>query len=148
MLTLVGCESEGLGMSVEFTQSNVPKPLPAALAEATAGELRLAAGGMGKGQAQQVVNALTAGFAAETAPAGDLMFVKFSLRNRRMDHPARASAILEASCIWTPAGGSASGLAIEVRTHSIPLEQEGQLKYLRDEALAGMVRELAEKISE
>ena len=115
---------------------------PAVLTEAKAGKLKIAVGG----NDQSLTEALAVAFNTKKPPAGDLIFTKLSIRNRSMRHPPRASAEIDATCIWIEAGGTATGFDVTVRTHSISLDDESQLKYLRDQALEGMVTELAEAL--
>ena len=145
-LLLSGCGNNELGMKIKITEITAPSAIPTIVTKANAGKLRIAVGGIPIKQSQPLTEALADAFNAKKPPAGDLTFAKLSVRNRTMEHPSRASAEIDATCIWIEAGGEATGFEVTVRTHSIPLDNKSQLKDLRDQALAGMVRELAKAL--
>ena len=145
-ILLSSCGNDELGMKIKIEEITAPSSIPTMVTEATVGELRIAVGGIPIKQSQPLTEALADAFEAKKPPAGDLTFSKLSVRNRTMEHPSRASAEIDATCIWIEAGGVATGFDVTVRTHSISLDNKSQLKYLRDQALAGMVRELAKAL--
>ena len=145
ILLLVSCESGGLGMKIKVTETAVPFKIPEPTAEAQAGNLKIAIIGMEAKAAQVLADALASAFKAEDVPDGVLTFTTLSVRNRSMQQPPRASAEIDATCIWHETDEKAVGFDITVRTFSIEIEDWGkEPKYLRDEALKGMVRELAD----
>ena len=143
---LSSCGNKGLGMKIKIAEIEVPSKIPKAVTEAKVGKLRIAICGIPINKSQPLTDALAVAFTAKKPPAGDLTFLKLSSRNRTMEHPSRASAEIDATCIWTEPDGETTGFEVTVRTHSISLESKSQLKDLRDLALEGMVRELAKTL--
>ncbi len=140
-ILLSSCGNNELGMKIKITEIAVPSPIPEVVTEAQAGKLKIAVNG-----SQTLTDALAVAFNARKPPAGDLIFTKLIVRNRSMEHPSRASGEIDATCVWIEAGGSSIGFDVTVRTHSISLEEQSQLKYLRDQALTGMVGKLAKAL--
>ena len=140
-LLLSSCGNDGLGMKIKITEIAAPSLIPEGVTEAKAGKLNISVNGN-----QALTDALAVAFNTKKPPTGDLIFTKLIVRNRSMEHPSRASAEIDAICIWTEAGGSSIGFDVTVRTYSISLEEQSQLKYLRDEALTGMVAKLVKKL--
>ncbi len=143
---LTGCGSDELGMKISVTEIPAPATIPPVVAETHAGKLKIVIAGVPADQAPSLAEALAAAFNTEKPPAGQLTFTKLSVRNRSMEHPSRASAEIDATCIWAEDGDDTVGFDVSVRTHSISLEDQSQLKYLRDEALKGMVVKLADAL--
>ncbi len=143
---LTSCGNDGLGMKIEIKEVAVPAPVPAVVAEVMTGNLKITVAGVPVEEGQLLVEALAAAFAPKEPPEGELTFTRLSVRNRTMEHPSRGSGEIDATCVWTEAGDDPIAFDVRVRTYSIALDNQSQLKYLRDEALTGMVAELADEL--
>lgn len=142
LLLLTGCgEKEALGMKADIQVTpDAPAPQPHAMLEQAVGELHLAL--FGEAEQQQTLDLLAAN-APDSPPAGRMTFTRLVITIRQMEHPARASVIIEADIHWQPADGSASAATLTLKTHSVPLEQPAtQIPWLREQACKGMWKRL------
>jgi hypothetical protein len=142
LLLLVGCgEKEALGMKAEIQVTpDAPEPESQEVIGKIAGELLLEL--VGDSEQEEILNLLATNL-PESKPAGQMRFTRLVIINRQMEHPARASIIIEANIHWQPADGNASAVILELKTHSVPLEQpDTQIPWLREQACKGMWKRL------
>jgi len=141
----VGCESGELGMKIALTEKPAPATMPKTVAEAKTGGLTVIMSTGSPEEAQTLAQAVAA--AMTGAPEGELTFTSLAIRNIQMQEPPRASAEIDAFCIWRKKGKAPVGYEVKLSTFSIEIEDwNKQLQYLRDEALKGMSKKLADAL--
>jgi hypothetical protein len=147
IIFLTGCESDELGMKIEITEEDAPVSVPETIAEAKVGKLTIAIVGKDAKESQALADAVATAFSTEDGLDGVLTFITLHVRNRSQHDNPRASAEIDAICIWQESGEKAIGYTVRLRTFSIEIEDwNTQPKYLRDEAIKGMARELADEM--
>jgi hypothetical protein len=81
------------------------------------------------------------GYSIFSAGAGRMSFTRLVITNREMEHPSRASVIIEADIHWQLAGNGS--MASLTQNPLGPLEQpDTQIPWLREQAGKGMWKRL------
>lgn len=133
-------------MKIKITEEAAPSSIPTTGVEAKTGKLTVVIVGEETKEAQALADALATAFSTEDGLDGVLTFTALNVRTRSQHDNPRGSGEIDATCIWQESGKKAVGYTVRLRTFSIELEDwNTQLTYLRDEAIKGMVRELADE---